>query len=844
MGDEGAAAAIEATRRRIIKRPRLTRLLDEATAQILLLVAPAGYGKTTLAREWIAAGDRTAAWLDATPARADVESFALALRNSLQTRWPGIGEGLEQRLRAGGIPKPAQLGEFLAESLPPWDDSTWLVIDDYHVLMENASVEALVEAFLTTSRGHFLISGRVRPSWATARRLIYGEIDELGKSVLAMTRDEAGKVLRKTETKTAGLIALADGWPAVLGLAADAKFARFPGDSVETSLYDFFAEELFQAADPRVRDGLTLLAFAPSITSAVANHLLHDRAEHTLDEGVRLGFLERETTTAYQMHSLIRDFLRRRHAEATPDPEQAVTPIADYLAHRELFDELFVLVRDFPGSPSLRNATDRALRRMLEQNRLESLRPWLEHAIAIRLDSPSVDLASAEIAFREGKYVQSEAAALRGVEAFDRLDPLASRAMFRAGLAAYHQNRPDIALKHHRLALEIAQTEVDRLQGYWGLLTATLELEQDPTDLFLRLEALAKTPVSRLRLANAKLSYAFRGASTVTEGVAEAEAALPLLRRVDDPMVTSAFLNGYVMNLVLASEYDAALRFVEDELQVIHDYQLEFALPHALTLRGAAQTGVRHFAKAQRSLNEAERLARMSEDTFSIANLAVHRARLHLCQGNLRSAVDIAESVHSPATRAIRGELLAVRAVAVAAGGDLQDARSLIASALGLTRSMEAREFAEWARIVADLQTGDPAAVESAGKKLDQSLSLGYLHGFVCVYRAFPLLLEAFSSDETRRASLGDVLTRSHDATLARRAGIVIDQDQVGVLSKRETEVLSLLAEGLSNRGIAERLFISEVTVKVHLRNIFEKLGVRSRTEAALIAASHLHEFR
>jgi DNA-binding NarL/FixJ family response regulator len=56
-------------------------------------------------------------------------------------------------------------------------------------------------------------------------------------------------------------------------------------------------------------------------------------------------------------------------------------------------------------------------------------------------------------------------------------------------------------------------------------------------------------------------------------------------------------------------------------------------------------------------------------------------------------------------------------------------------------------------------------------------------------------------------------------------------------LSPRESEVLDLVAQGLSNRAIAQRLFISEVTVKVHVRHIFEKLGVRTRTQAALWAA-------
>src|SRR5581483_3265633 len=55
-------------------------------------------------------------------------------------------------------------------------------------------------------------------------------------------------------------------------------------------------------------------------------------------------------------------------------------------------------------------------------------------------------------------------------------------------------------------------------------------------------------------------------------------------------------------------------------------------------------------------------------------------------------------------------------------------------------------------------------------------------------------------------------------------------------LSRREREVLGLVAQGLSNRSIARSLFISESTVKVHLRHVYEKLGVRSRTQAALFA--------
>ncbi|MDZ4837790.1 MAG: response regulator transcription factor [Candidatus Melainabacteria bacterium] len=55
-------------------------------------------------------------------------------------------------------------------------------------------------------------------------------------------------------------------------------------------------------------------------------------------------------------------------------------------------------------------------------------------------------------------------------------------------------------------------------------------------------------------------------------------------------------------------------------------------------------------------------------------------------------------------------------------------------------------------------------------------------------------------------------------------------------LSPRELEVLGLLVDGLSNKQIAARLFISPITVKTHIKHILEKLDVSDRTEAAVKA--------
>src|SRR6185312_17320937 len=77
----GIETAVEAARRYIIKRPRLTRLLDNANARALMLVAPAGFGKTTLAREWVA--DRQHVWYRGTTATADVAALIAGLSTTI-----------------------------------------------------------------------------------------------------------------------------------------------------------------------------------------------------------------------------------------------------------------------------------------------------------------------------------------------------------------------------------------------------------------------------------------------------------------------------------------------------------------------------------------------------------------------------------------------------------------------------------------------------------------------------------------------------------------------------------------------------------------------------------------
>src|SRR5207248_10760998 len=92
---EATVTAQPAAQSYIIKRPRLTKLLDETDARIILLCAPAGYGKTTLAREWVATRSEPVLWYSGGPAMADVAALAV----DLAELFGGVDSELVERVR-------------------------------------------------------------------------------------------------------------------------------------------------------------------------------------------------------------------------------------------------------------------------------------------------------------------------------------------------------------------------------------------------------------------------------------------------------------------------------------------------------------------------------------------------------------------------------------------------------------------------------------------------------------------------------------------------------------------------------------------------------------------------
>jgi LuxR family transcriptional regulator, maltose regulon positive regulatory protein len=815
-------------------------MLDEAQAKIILLAAPAGYGKTTLAQQWLA--QRPHAWYRGTPASADVAALALGIAAAAGEVVPAAEDRLRERLRATNHPEQETdvLAELLAEDLAEWPSDAWLGIDDYQFAMEAEASERFVDHLIELAPLHLLVNSRNRPTWATARRILYGEIFELEREALAMRDNEAHEVLAHRGEHAPALVERADGWPAVIGLAALTKSVTLPEEDLPATLYDYFAEELYLQAEPDVRWGLCQLAIAPTITTDVAEVLFgYEAGARMLEHAVRIGVLSSESHGRYMLHPLLRDFLETRIAEHGPDARaEVVSRLEDFFLGRNDWDDAFQLIERWGDESHIDHLIEEALERLLAEGRSATLERWLEFARSHAVQSPVIDLAQAEIAFRRGEHRLAEVLALRSAHSFTVDHPFIARAYYRAGQAASLTNRLDIALNHHRQAQRLARDPVQIREALLGQLLAAVELEADEIDeLSSELDRFGgEGPAATLRLVTSRMLLASR-VGGIDDALRQGEAARSFLDLVDDPLIRTSFLHMIGAVLAVAARYDEASSAYGRAITEANEFRLSFALPHMYTNKAIAELGRRNFRLASGMLREAEALASRTGDPHTGMSVAAVQLRLRLAQGaSIDMPVEV-DSLREGSTPAMFSDYLGAAALVFACRGEHARADELADEAKRTSNSLEGRSLGAWARVISGHQCSSPKAADLARSTFNEFHALGCRDPFVSAYRGYPRLLTALGADERLLPEVTRILASAHDRAVARAMGLPLPRESSlsTPLSRRESEVHKLIASGLSNREIAQTLFISEATVKAHVRQVLQKLGVRSRTEAALI---------
>jgi LuxR family transcriptional regulator, maltose regulon positive regulatory protein len=823
----------------MIERPRLIRLMEQSGARVIVLQAPAGYGKTTLAREWSRTGGRRASWLRCTPAASDVAVLATGLTAALSRVLPDVGNAIVQRIRSSSDPHRLidRLRGLLLERVEGWPANAWLVLDDYHNIVADEASDALIEGLVSDSTVRLLVTSRTRPTWASTRRVLYGEILSMDRQDLSFTREETRQILGRNSSQ---LAELSKGWPAIVGLAARVDNLPPPRSRLPAELYAFFAEELYQETSVDLQRALLALAVTPSLdVESIELALGRNSSGEILAECERLGFLQRDRESTLEIHPLLRSFLIEKLSNTESDDLQLLPRTLGLgLLKLRRWDDVFSIHVSFPDAGLFLPLLEASLENLIEDGRLDTIRRWLEHAAKSGVRHPLVDLAEAKLAFRHGDHARAEVLGSTAAEELGENHPARASALITAGQAAILGDRTVVARDFFERARTLARSSRDRREALIGDFFAALELEHaDAPDILRELERGYTDAVdsqTKLRLATARLLVSASFGS-LEESIAETRPLINLVERVDDAYATTSFLYTLAGMSTLAARYSQALAIARQAISIGQEAALDFVVPHTQTLVAAAQMGLRDYVSAANTLREVEEWASTTEDSFAEANGQVFRARLCLMQGRSGLALDLLSA--EPASSfplGLQAEFRALRSLALACEGDLKAA--IMNSDKVNSRRCESRTLRLVSRSVVRLQDPDLIA-DCSDECLRTAESNGNLDSLVCGYRAYPKLLSEFARHTEFRGLLVALLARSKDTALANRAGLQASSI-VGaeLLSPREHDVLRLLCGGLANQEIAQELFISPSTVKVHLRHIYSKLGVRGRTQAILRA--------
>ncbi len=825
-------------RRRIIERPRLFELLDESDARIKTLIAPAGYGKTTLAEQWVGREGTRSAWYTVRRSSVDVAALALGVARASTAVVDECDSRLREHLRAvsaaGNVPL---LAEILGEDLAEWPHDAWLVLDDYQELASAEDAESFVGSLIANCPVQIVVASRQRPSWVTTRSILYGEVLEINQTSLAMDTHEAEEVLAGWNGPSAsGLVAVANGWPAVIGLAGVSSAEIESEDALPESLYQFFAEEVFDALGEDVRAGVAALAIAPVIDWDLARSLLGpERADAVCSAALEVGILV-ERDTRLDLHPLARSFLEERKVPVDLAPEDDLIHrcLAHYRRHRD-WDAAFDVIARRRRTEELAPLLLEALDDLLETARLSTVEAWCDFASQAGLDEPPFSLARAEVALRHGRRVQAQAFAEAAAMNLD----LTFRALSIAGRAAHLDSRELEALELYRRAEIAAPNESRRRDALWGQLICAIELELPEATAALQ-ELMAGVRISNprdlVRAASCHLGYHVHFGSV---DLSKGDVARDLLNAVGDPLVESAFQSIYANALALSARYEEARKTASDLLATVRRYRLDFAVPYALWPAAMAHAGLREWREAEQCLDEAHAASRASRNLHAEQTCLATRIRILGQSGQPHSALSLPLGDLSPLLPSARGELLTSRALVLSSIGKLDEAEQLMDRVRDSTKAVEPTMLVAAVEAVVSLKRKDRHAIECVARLEDSAFSTGALDLLVVAYRCVPELLAVLLKTSNDRERLIGLIRNANDADLSSAAGhpIALANDARKQLSPREREVYELLCQGLTNRQIAELLYIEESTVKVHAHHIYDKLGVRSRTALAVQAA-------
>ncbi len=315
----------------LVSRPRLISRIQEGTrGKLTLIVAPAGYGKTTLLGAWMTSGALPVAWLSLDEGDNDSTRFWSYVVAALERRRPGFSEHLVPLIRAPQVPPMEVLLTTLINALAAIPKDVALILDDYH-LIQAAPIHSAMTFLLEhlPPQVHLVLASRAEPPLALARVRAQGEVTEVHLADLRFTPDEVASFLQRgtglalSLTQIGQLAARTEGWIAGLQLAAlsmqqcdnVATFIEtFAGD--DRHIFDYFTEEVLQGQPEHLQAFLLQTSILDRLTGSLCDAVTGkpgSAATLRALEQANLFIVPMDTQRCwYRYHPLFADLLRHR----------------------------------------------------------------------------------------------------------------------------------------------------------------------------------------------------------------------------------------------------------------------------------------------------------------------------------------------------------------------------------------------------------------------------------------------------------------------------------------------------------------------------------------------------